>query len=116
VVLHDLARAALDIDSARLHVLRAAAQVDAVGAGADDTSLEDARLRGSLGYAADILRDAMTTLVNIGGAGAFAEVNPLQRHWRDLNVASRHAFLATGPSLEVYRRALFDLPNIFTLI
>jgi alkylation response protein AidB-like acyl-CoA dehydrogenase len=116
VVLTDIARAGLDIDTARMHIFRAAADVDAAGAGAllDDATL--GRIRGACGYACETLRRAMDGLVNIGGASSFAEASALQRHWRDLNVGSRHAFLATAPTLEIQARARFGLDQITDLV
>jgi alkylation response protein AidB-like acyl-CoA dehydrogenase len=115
-LVRDLAQAACEIDAATLLVMRAAAQVDAIGAGAGHTPLDDARLRGWLGHATEVLRGAVSSLTSIGGAGSFADVSPIQRHWRDLNVASRHAFLATGPTLETYGRAMFDLDSVLLLV
>lgn len=37
------------------------------------------RVRGVVGYSAKLLRDAIDTLMSIGGASAFAEKSPLQR-------------------------------------
>ncbi|HEV7758805.1 MAG TPA: acyl-CoA dehydrogenase family protein, partial [Acidimicrobiales bacterium] len=92
VVLADIARASLDIDSARLHVYRTAADIDAAGAGTGLDPVVLGRIRGSCGYAGETLRRAVDSLVNVGGASSFADASVLQRNWRDLNVASRHAF------------------------
>jgi alkylation response protein AidB-like acyl-CoA dehydrogenase len=116
VLLTDLARAGLDVDTAHLHAFAAAADIDAAGAGAslDPTSL--GRIRGRCGYVGEALRRAMGTLVDVGGASSFAEASALQRHWRDLNVGTRHAFLATAPVLETYGRSLFGLEPIMDLV
>lgn len=117
VVLTDIARAGLDLDTARMHVFRSAASLDAAAEAGD--RLDDvgtARVRGACGYAGETLRRSMDTLVNVGGASSFADASTLQRNWRDLNVASRHAFLATGPVLEIYARALFGLDQITDLV
>src|SRR6476646_1550200 len=45
-------------------------------------------------------------LLNVQGASAFAESNPIQRVWRDLEMASRHGLLAGEVPLEIYGRAL----------
>jgi alkylation response protein AidB-like acyl-CoA dehydrogenase len=116
VVLANLARASLDIDTARLHAFRAAADIAAAGTGGDLDPVALGRLRGACGYVCETLRRAMDCLVNIGGASSFADNSALQRNWRDLNVASRHAFLATDPVHEVYGRALFDLDQIVTIL
>jgi alkylation response protein AidB-like acyl-CoA dehydrogenase len=117
VVLADLARAGLDVDTARLQVLRAAADIDgpAAAGGAPD-GVTSGRIRGACGYAAEALRRAVDSLVSIGGASSFAEASSLQRSWRDLNVGTRHAFVATAPVLEVYGRALFGLDQVMDLV
>jgi 3-hydroxy-9,10-secoandrosta-1,3,5(10)-triene-9,17-dione monooxygenase len=116
VALVDIARASLDIDSARLHVFRTAADIDAAGAGTELDPVVLGRIRGSCGYAGETLRRAVDSLVNVGGASSFADASVLQRNWRDLNVASRHAFVATAPVLETYGRALFGLEPIMDLV
>lgn len=116
VLLHDLAKAALHVETARLHVYRCAAEIDGAGAGQDLDSVGCARLRGACGYATEALRTAADLLVSIGGASCFAESNPIQRHWRDLNVATRHAFLATAPCIETYGRALVGAEPIFQFL
>jgi putative NADH-flavin reductase len=116
VAVTEVARAQLDIDSAWLHAFQAAAYVDAVGAGAPRDDLEEARLRGQCGHLTSLLRQGVDTLLNVAGAGSFASANVLQRHWRDLNVGSRHAFLSTNVALETYGRALFGLDPVFVLV
>lgn len=116
VAVTEVARAGLDIDSAWLHAFQAAAYIDAVGAGAPHDALEEARLRGQCGYLTSLLRQGVDTLLNVAGAGSFASANVLQRHWRDVNVGSRHAFLATNLALETYGRALFGLDPIFVVV
>jgi alkylation response protein AidB-like acyl-CoA dehydrogenase len=116
VALAEIARARLDIDTAWMHALAAANYIDAVGNGAARDPLEEARLRGQCGYLLAALRQGVDTLLNVGGAGSFASANVLQRHWRDLNVGSRHAFLATNISLETYGRALFGLDPVVVLV
>ncbi len=68
--------------------------------------LARARVRGVVGYAASLIREAIDALISIGGASGFADSSPLQRMWRDANIAPSHALLATDPSLEIYGRAL----------
>jgi 3-hydroxy-9,10-secoandrosta-1,3,5(10)-triene-9,17-dione monooxygenase len=117
VVLTEIARASLELDTARMHTFRAAADIDtasANGAPLDPVAL--GRIRGACGYASETLRGAMDRLINVGGASSFAEVSSLQRNWRDLNVGSRHAFVATNPVLEVYGRAMFGLHQIMELV
>lgn len=115
-LLHELGKAALLIEAARLHALRCAQDVDAAALGRELSELERARLRGACGHATELLRTATDALLSAAGASCLAESNPIQRHWRDLNVATRHAFLATGPSYESYGRVMAGLPPVFQLL
>ena len=72
-------------------------------------ALPSARVRGVVGYRVKLLRTAIDTLMAIGGASAFAEKSPLQRMWQDVNIATRHALLATDLALEMYARALLGV-------
>ncbi len=116
VAVSEVARAHFDIDTAWLHAFQAADYIDAVGAGAPRDRREEARIQGQCGYLTTLLRQAVDTLLNVGGAGSFASASSVQRHWRDMNVGSRHAFLAINPALETYGRALFDLDPILPLV
>jgi 3-hydroxy-9,10-secoandrosta-1,3,5(10)-triene-9,17-dione monooxygenase len=110
VVQHHIAEAALKIDSAWFHAMRAAKDLDeTAAAGKQMDYLTRARIRGESGYAAKLLREAVDALVSVAGASSFADANPIQRMWRDANVATRHAMLATGPDLEMYGRALLGV-------
>lgn len=111
-----LARAKLDIDTAWLHAFEAAGYVDAVGRGTPRDPAEEARVRGQCGYLTAVLRQGVDSLLDVAGAGSFASANPMQRHWRDVNVGSRHAFLATNVSLETYGRALFGLDPVVVIV
>ena len=99
-----------------MHTFTAAAYIDAVGAGTGRDLAEEARLRGSCGYLTDHLRLGVEKLLNVAGAGAFAKSNPIQRLWRDINVGTRHAFLATNPSLETYGRSLLGQDPLFVVV
>jgi alkylation response protein AidB-like acyl-CoA dehydrogenase len=92
VVQHRAAEAALTIEGARVQALRA---VDAMHEMAvAGRQLDDqARVCRVVGSSAKLLRDASDTLMSIGGANAFAEKSPLQRRWRDANIATCHALL-----------------------
>ena len=107
---HHIAEAALKIESAWLHTMRAANDIDeTAAAGKQMDYLTRARIRGESGYAAKLVREAVDALVSVAGASSFAESNPIQRMWRDANVATRHAMLATAPDLEMYSRALLGV-------
>ena len=115
-LLHELGKAAMMIESARLLAMHCAQRIDAAAHGHELDELERAWLRGACGHAAELLRTATDALVSAAGASCFAESNPIQRFWRDLGVATRHAFLATSPSYETYGRALAGLPPVFQLL
>jgi 3-hydroxy-9,10-secoandrosta-1,3,5(10)-triene-9,17-dione monooxygenase len=116
VALAEIARSRLDIETAWMHALDAASYIDGVGDGAPRDLVDEAHLRGQCGYLLAALRRGVDMLLNVGGAGSFASANVLQRHWRDLNVGSRHAFLATNISLETYGRALFGLDPVVVVV
>jgi alkylation response protein AidB-like acyl-CoA dehydrogenase len=115
VVQHQIAEAAVKIDSALLLTLRSAHEVqDAAVAGTMMDYVARARIRGVVGFAARLLREAIDPLMSIGGASDFADSSPLQRMWRDASVATRHVLLATDPSLETYGRALLGVEGNIT--
>src|SRR5258708_17852603 len=45
-------------------------------------------------------------LLTAHGSSSFNEANPLQRIWRDVNVAGRHAAFGMGIPHQIYGRAL----------
>ena len=53
-----------------------------------------------------LLRNAAERLMDIGGSSGFASASQLQRAWRDIAVGSRHGFLNTLQSCELYGRSL----------
>jgi 3-hydroxy-9,10-secoandrosta-1,3,5(10)-triene-9,17-dione monooxygenase len=118
VVQHQMAEAALRIDSASLHWMRAAHDIDdAAAAGKPLDYVTRARIRGECGYAAKLVREAVDSLMSVGGGSAFAEAGSIQRMWRDISIACRHGQLSTGPDLELYGRAMLGVEgNISPLI
>jgi 3-hydroxy-9,10-secoandrosta-1,3,5(10)-triene-9,17-dione monooxygenase len=65
-------------------------------------------------YAAQKVIDAINDLVNIHGAGSFAESSRMQQIWRDANTAARHAGLNPAVGYEVYGKALLDVDEPIT--
>ena len=115
VLQRQVAEAALKIDSAWLHAMRAAADIhEAAVAGNHMDYVGRARVHADCGYAGQLVREATDALMSVGGASAFAQSSPLQRMWRDANVAARHAMLATGRNLEMYGRALLGVEGNIT--
>lgn len=69
---------------------------------------ERAGMRAELGLAMRNCRDGVDLLLSVQGASAFAESNPIQRVWRDIETATRHGLLSPEVPLEIYGRALFE--------
>lgn len=109
VILEALGEAQMEIDSAWLHTRAAAAYLDVIAQQRELTLLERARIPANGGYIMRLLRRATERLMDIAGASGFVEGSPIQRLWRDINFASRHAGFNTGAGLECYGRALTGL-------
>ncbi len=107
-----VAEAAMLIDTAHLHAYRAAADIDeAAHAGRSLGYRERARIRMDVGHVARTAREAIRLLCSAHGASSFAETSPLQRIWRDSEVASRHALINPEIGAEIYGRALLGVTN-----
>ncbi|MZG14816.1 oxidoreductase [Streptomyces sp. SID5914] len=106
VVLNALGDAAMLIDTAWLHTDRVLADIDAEAATGPMDMHTSARGQADSAHAVRALRRAAALLMGIAGASAYAESNPLQRAWRDLEAGSHHAMLNTPHSLELYGRVL----------
>lgn len=103
----ELAKIAQLLDTAELHARRAAADVDGhAEAGTYPDYLTRARVRADTALVAESITRAIDMLISVHGAGSFAEVNPLQRIWRDANTAARHAVINPLVSYEVYGKAI----------
>jgi 3-hydroxy-9,10-secoandrosta-1,3,5(10)-triene-9,17-dione monooxygenase len=77
------------------------------------TYLEQTRNKGETVFATDLLVRAVDKLMYVSGSSGFMESTPLQRYWRDLNVAARHAANVPHVGYEMYGRALMGVePNI----
>ena len=112
-----VAKAAMLLDSAHLHAYRAAADIDQAAADGVYPEYEArARVRADTGWAIQQAREAIRVLVSAHGASSFAETSPLQRIWRDSEVASRHAVTSPEISAEVYGRALLGLTDGVTAL
>jgi alkylation response protein AidB-like acyl-CoA dehydrogenase len=110
-----LAEAAMLIDTAHLHAYRAADDIDrAAAAGTYPDFLNRARIRADTGWAVQNITKAIDILLWAHGAASFADVNPLQRIWRDSSVAARHAVVLPAVSYEVYGKALLGREDHIT--
>jgi alkylation response protein AidB-like acyl-CoA dehydrogenase len=113
-----VAEAAMKIDTAFLHALRAADDLDrAAAAGRHPDVVERARVRIDTALTAKHCREGVELLVQAHGTSSLADSNRLQRLWRDVHVASHHAITEWQVNLEVYGKALLGVePNITHLI
>ncbi|NMO05208.1 oxidoreductase [Gordonia sp. TBRC 11910] len=110
-----IAEAARLIDTAHLHAYRAAADIDDAAARGDYPDvLTRSRIRSDTGYVAELITRAIDILLYAHGAGSFAEVNPLQRIWRDSATAARHAIVSPAVGYEVYGKALLGVDTPIT--
>jgi alkylation response protein AidB-like acyl-CoA dehydrogenase len=110
-----IAEAARLVDTAHLHAHRAARDIDEAAArGEYPDFLTRARVRSDTGYVAESITRAIDILLSAHGAGSFAEVNPLQRIWRDSSTAARHAVAAPLVGYEVYGKALLGVEEAIT--
>jgi alkylation response protein AidB-like acyl-CoA dehydrogenase len=110
-----MADAATKIDVAALLCHRAAADIDEAAARGEYLDYRTrARVRADTGYAVQNVVEALTILMNAHGAGGFADTSPLQRIWRDANVAARHAVVSPTVGYEVYGKALLGVEEKIT--
>ena len=107
-----VADAAALIDTAALHAHRAADGIDAAARGGDRLDeLARARVRSDLATVACRCREAVGLLLDVAGASSFAQANPLQRVWRDLEIICRHGLVNVNLAREIYGHALLGVPE-----
>jgi len=115
-----IAEAAMLIDTAALHIARAAEDIDtAAQAGVKLDYLARARVRADTGWAVRSAHKAMDTVISANGASSFAQSSALQRLFRDASTAARHAVVMPAVNQELYGKALLGIPweqNITPLI
>ena len=113
-----VAEAAMKIDTAHLHALRAADDLDSAAEEGRQLELAArARVRMDTALVAKYCREAVELLVQAHGTSSMADTNRMQRLWRDVHVASHHAITEWQVNLEIYGKALLGVePNISHLI
>lgn len=110
-----VAEAATCIHSAFLHMRDWADRLDAAAlARTDFDYVTRAQIRNDIGHAVRCCRQAADRLLDVQGASAFADANPLQRIWRDLATASRHGILNPDIAREIYGKALLGVEERIT--
>ncbi|WP_431045650.1 acyl-CoA dehydrogenase family protein [Streptomyces sp. P1-3] len=94
IVQLQVAEAQAKVDTAELHLLRAADVADDhAKRGQLLPAPERSRIRMDCGWALRHSREAIELLLDAQGAAAFAETNPIQRLWRDCEVGTRHGMI-----------------------
>lgn len=113
-----VADAAMKIETARLHAYRAADDLDRASVAGRHPDLKArARIRADSALVAKYCREAVEILASAHGTSSMADANRMQRLWRDVHVASRHAITEWQVNLEIYGKALLGVePNITPLI
>lgn len=110
-----IAEAAMKIDTAHLHVLRACDEVQRY---AEANQFPDyktrARMRCDTAYGIRNALEALNALMAAHGSGGFAESSPMQRWWRDANTAAGHAVGLPAVAVEIYGKALLDVDTMVT--
>ncbi|OBJ47732.1 acyl-CoA dehydrogenase family protein [Mycobacterium sp. 1423905.2] len=105
-----VARAASSIDTAHALVFTAAKEMDRAGRTRVRPPLLDrARMRMQLTRGIVEARAAIRDLMSVAGSSAYTEANPLQRIWRDSEIAGSHAVSNPAISAEVYGRLLLGV-------
>lgn len=99
-----LARAAGEVDAARLLLERAAQEADA---GRSGRALAT-RAHRDYALAADLLTGAVDLLFRTAGTRAASEADPFQRFWRDANSAAGHAVLQWEPAARGFAATVFE--------
>jgi 3-hydroxy-9,10-secoandrosta-1,3,5(10)-triene-9,17-dione monooxygenase len=112
-----IAKAATLVDTAHYFAYGVADEVDAAAAeGRAKSYPERARLRSNAGVAVESAREAIRVLCSAHGASSFAQSSPMQRWWRDSEIASRHAVIAPDTSQLIYGRSLMGFTDGITFL
>lgn len=113
----ELAHAAVKIDVADALLHKAAATVDDFGRRSAMPDLETrARIKMQCAHAAHQTRQAVNDIVEIIGASAVADFNPLQQVFRDMSTATLHGLFRPSNAAEVYGRVLVGLDPEIALV
>jgi alkylation response protein AidB-like acyl-CoA dehydrogenase len=102
-----VAEVAMKIDSALLHVYRAADDIDKCAASGGYMDFHNrARVRMDSGYAVRLCWEAIDILASESGGGLIAENNLLSQIIRDARGATNHGVIVPTTNLELYGRIL----------
>ncbi|MFB2581288.1 hypothetical protein ACEXQD_08550 [Herbiconiux sp. P15] len=105
-----VARAALLLETAELFLGNLADEMyEEAENGVYRPYAERIHVRAGVGWAVEAVTQAIDTLLSAHGSGAFADVNAIQRFWRDQATAARHAHSLPSMGYEVYGKVLLGL-------
>jgi 3-hydroxy-9,10-secoandrosta-1,3,5(10)-triene-9,17-dione monooxygenase len=111
---NEIADAAMLADTARLHMYRAATDLDSFAERAEPMDpVTRARVRADTGWAVKSATECIDKIITAVGSGAFANASPFQRMWRDANVAARHGAASYMLNRELYGKALLGVDTSF---
>ena len=102
-----IANVATKIDSAELHILRAAKDLDqAAESSTEMTLIRRGRVRHDVGHGTQLLREAMEVCQQINGSSDMARGKAFERVWRDFSTSNLHSALSPATTAEVYGKIL----------
>lgn len=112
-----ISRASMLLDTADLFAARAADDMDSIERlGRPLDVVTRSRVRADIGWAVDHVTEAISLLLTANGSGSFADVNPIQRFWRDQAVVARHGYVSPPVAYELYGKALLGVEDTVTTI
>jgi alkylation response protein AidB-like acyl-CoA dehydrogenase len=108
-----VAEAAMKVDEAEFHALRAADMVDRKAASSEAWTLEErARVRMDTGMVARLAKEAIDILNTASGGSSIYSSVPIQRIARDIQAANMQGMIHPNTNLELYGRIRCGLePN-----
>ncbi|MFC2949721.1 acyl-CoA dehydrogenase family protein [Virgibacillus sediminis] len=112
-----IATAQLKIDSAELHLHRAADMLDSFAESGKEMGQKDVvKVKADFGYVNKLCKEAIDELVAGAGSVFAYNKNPLQRVYRDYMALHLHGFITPSSLIETYGRVLCDQePNTYFL-
>ena len=114
---NQVSRASLQVETAHLFLLQAAADIDEFAArGAVMPVLERARVRAYCGWIVSHACTAIDLLMTAAGSKAFSDSSPMQRAWRDANTSARHGAVNELLNTELYGKALLGIEDTTNIL
>lgn len=107
-----IAKATVQLNAADLVARQAAIDLDRADEAGVPLEFETrARVRADLGFCAELVTEAIQSLLTAHGAGGFAESSIIQRAWRDQSVVARHGYVSPPLTYEIFGKALLGVEN-----